>query len=118
MITGYRWNMYKTVNWKTGPARARYNLELKKNIKSKKPQAASSKRQAASSRRLKKDTILKEAIETMGLSNLGIISVVDNNDTLLGVITDGDLRRKLLKYLKNINLQEYIALTDKLKIRK
>tara|TARA_B100001013_G_C24547179_1_gene417117 strand:- start:607 stop:762 length:156 start_codon:yes stop_codon:yes gene_type:complete len=51
--------MYKTVNWKTGPARARYNLELKKNIKSKKPQAASSKRQAASSRRLKKDTILK-----------------------------------------------------------
>ena len=27
-------------------------------------------------------------------------------------------RRKLLKYLKNINLREYIALTDKLKIRK
>ena len=27
-------------------------------------------------------------------------------------------RRKLLKYLKNINLKEYIALTDKLKIRK
>jgi hypothetical protein len=44
--------MYKTVNWKTGPARARYNLELKKNIKSKKPQAASS-------RRLKKNTIKK-----------------------------------------------------------
>ena len=45
-------SMYKTVNWKTGPARARYNLELKKNIKSKKPQAASSKR-------LKKNTIKK-----------------------------------------------------------
>ena len=37
--------MYKTVNWKTGPARARYNLELK-NKKRKKPQAASSKPQA------------------------------------------------------------------------
>ena len=49
---------------------------------------------------VKKDTILKEAIETMGLSNLGIISVVDNNDTLLGIITDGDLRRKLLKVQK------------------
>ena len=39
--------MYKTVNWKTGPARARYNLELK-NKKNKKPQATSNKRQAAS----------------------------------------------------------------------
>ena len=52
---------------------------------------------------VKKDTILKEAIETMGLSNLGIISVVDNNDTLLGVITDGDLRRKLLKVQKPLS---------------
>ena len=34
--------MYKTVNWKTGPARARYNLELKKK-KNKKPQATSAK---------------------------------------------------------------------------
>tara|TARA_R110002012_G_scaffold20126_1_gene71638 strand:+ start:120 stop:275 length:156 start_codon:yes stop_codon:yes gene_type:complete len=51
--------MYKTVNWKTGPARARFNLELKKNIKSKKPQAASSKPQASGFRRLKKDTIKK-----------------------------------------------------------
>ena len=39
--------MYKTVNWKTGPARARYNLELK-NKKNKKPQATSNKQQAAS----------------------------------------------------------------------
>ena len=52
---------------------------------------------------VKKDTILKEAIETMGLSNLGIISVVDNNDTLLGVITDGDLMRKLLKVQKPLS---------------
>ena len=52
---------------------------------------------------VKKDTILKEAIETMGSSNLGIISVVDNNDTLLGIITDGDLRRKLLKVQKPLS---------------
>jgi len=39
--------MYKTVNWRTGPARARYNLELK-NKKRKKPQASSSKLQASS----------------------------------------------------------------------
>tara|TARA_R100001594_G_scaffold23781_1_gene46535 strand:+ start:346 stop:498 length:153 start_codon:yes stop_codon:yes gene_type:complete len=37
--------MYKTVNWKTGPARARFNLELK-NKKNKKPQATSAKHQA------------------------------------------------------------------------
>jgi len=42
--------MHKTINWKTGPARARYNLELKKNKNNKKHQAASSKR-------LKKDTM-------------------------------------------------------------
>ena len=52
---------------------------------------------------VKKDTILKEAIETMGLSNLGIITVVDNKDTLLGIITDGDLRRKLLKVQKPLS---------------
>ena len=32
--------MYKTVNWKTGPARARYNLKLKTK-KNKKQQATS-----------------------------------------------------------------------------
>ena len=37
--------MYKTVNWKTGPARARYNLELKTK-KNKKLQATSVKRRA------------------------------------------------------------------------
>jgi len=45
--------MYKTVNWKTGPARARYNLELKTKKKIK-PQAASAKRQASSNKRLTK----------------------------------------------------------------
>jgi len=39
--------MYKTVIWKTGPARARFNLKLKKK-KRKKLQAPSSKLQASS----------------------------------------------------------------------
>ena len=37
--------MYKTVNWKTGPAAMRFRLKNKKN---KKPQATSVKRQASS----------------------------------------------------------------------
>jgi len=43
--------MYKTVNWKTGPAaeRARHNLRLK-NKKKIKPQATSRKRQATSNK--------------------------------------------------------------------
>ena len=49
--------MYKTVNWKTGPARARYNLELK-NKKNKKPQATSDKRQASSDKLQKLDTTI------------------------------------------------------------
>ena len=46
--------MYKTVNWKTGPARARYNLELKTKKKIK-PQATSAKRQASSNKLQKLD---------------------------------------------------------------
>jgi len=42
--------MYKTVNWKTGPARARYNLELNKNKKKIKQQATSNKQQATSNK--------------------------------------------------------------------
>ena len=49
--------MYKTVNWKTGPARARFNLELK-NKKNKKPQAASAKRQATSIKQQALDKIV------------------------------------------------------------
>jgi CBS domain-containing protein len=44
--------------------------------------------------------ILKEALEEMGRSRLGIACIVDANNKLLGIITDGDLRRKLLKVQK------------------
>jgi DeoR family transcriptional regulator, catabolite repression regulator len=44
--------------------------------------------------------ILKEALEAMGRSRLGIACIVDSNGKLLGILTDGDIRRKLLKVQK------------------
>jgi DeoR family transcriptional regulator, catabolite repression regulator len=44
--------------------------------------------------------IMKEALEKMGRSHLGIACVVDTNNKLLGILTDGDIRRKLLKVQK------------------
>jgi arabinose-5-phosphate isomerase len=40
---------------------------------------------------------LKEVIVEMTAKRLGITAVVDKNDQLLGIITDGDLRRMLEK---------------------
>ena len=45
-------------------------------------------------------TILKEALTEMGEANLGLVCIVNENKDLLGLITDGDLRRKLLKVQK------------------
>lgn len=44
--------------------------------------------------------ILKEALEEMGRLRLGIACIVDTNNKLLGILTDGDIRRKLLKVQK------------------
>ena len=41
-------------------------------------------------------TILKEALTQMGEANLGLVCIVDEYNNLMGLITDGDLRRKLL----------------------
>lgn len=49
---------------------------------------------------LKETIILKEALETMGKFNLGIACIVDEDSKLLGLVTDGDIRRKLLKVQK------------------
>lgn len=43
------------------------------------------------------DQSLREVIVTMTASRLGVTAVVNNNNELLGVITDGDLRRMLEK---------------------
>ena len=47
-----------------------------------------------------KGTILKEVLEKMDTYRLGIACIVNNEDELLGIITDGDIRRKLLSVQK------------------
>ena len=44
--------------------------------------------------------ILKEALEKMSSIRLGIACIVNENMKLLGILTDGDIRRKLLKIQK------------------
>lgn len=44
--------------------------------------------------------IFKEALEEMGRSRLGIACIIDESSHLLGILTDGDIRRKLLKVQK------------------
>ncbi len=41
--------------------------------------------------------ILKEALEEMNKFNLGVACLVNKKNILKGIITDGDIRRKLLK---------------------
>ena len=41
-------------------------------------------------------TILKEALVDMGEKNIGLICIVDNKSKLIGLFTDGDIRRMLL----------------------
>ena len=45
-------------------------------------------------------TILKETLEKMIHFKIGIACVVNKKKNLIGVITDGDLRRKLIKNQK------------------
>ena len=49
---------------------------------------------------VEKKTILKEALTEMGEANLGLVCIINDKQELLGLITDGDLRRKLLKVQK------------------
>ncbi len=49
---------------------------------------------------IKEAVILKEALEEMGRTRLGIVCIVDADNKLLGILTDGDIRRKLLKVQK------------------
>jgi arabinose-5-phosphate isomerase len=45
-------------------------------------------------------TILKETLEKMDSIGMGIACIVGSNQELLGIITDGDIRRKLLAVQK------------------
>ena len=49
---------------------------------------------------LNEKNILKEALEAMSKFKYGISFCVDNNGKLIGVLTDGDIRRKILKVQK------------------
>ena len=49
---------------------------------------------------IREKVILKEALEEMGRNRLGIVCIINKEKKLLGVLTDGDLRRKLLKVQK------------------
>ena len=44
------------------------------------------------------DELLKRAVIVMGEKGLGAISVVDDDEKLVGIVTDGDLRRTIEKY--------------------
>ncbi|MDB4238736.1 CBS domain-containing protein [Alphaproteobacteria bacterium] len=49
---------------------------------------------------IKEAVIFKEALEEMGQAKLGIVCVINDENNLLGILTDGDIRRKLLKVQK------------------
>lgn len=40
----------------------------------------------------------REALDEMTLKGVGAVVITDNNDKLIGIISDGDLRRKTLEY--------------------
>jgi len=51
---------------------------------------------------VQQDVIVKVCLEEMGRYRLGIACIIDDSGQLLGIFTDGDLRRKLLKIQKPI----------------
>ena len=52
---------------------------------------------------LKEDSILKEAIDLMDEYKLGVAALIDENYCLKGIITDGDIRRSLIKIQKPLS---------------
>ena len=50
-----------------------------------------------------KQEIIKRGLELMCNYNLGIVCVISNDNDLLGVLTDGDIRRNLLKTQKPLS---------------
>ena len=52
---------------------------------------------------IQKNEIQKEALDVMNNLRLGIACIVDNENKLLGILTDGDIRRKLIKVQKPLS---------------
>ncbi len=51
--------------------------------------------------RVKKDTLMRNVLEEMSRKKFGMTCVIQEDGTLMGIITDGDLRRMVQKYRKN-----------------
>jgi len=58
---------------------------------------------------------LQQALREMNAKGIGATLVVDNLQTLLGIITDGDLRRSLLKgkNIENLKVEEVMSLSPR-----
>jgi len=48
---------------------------------------------------LKQTDTMQSAIDILNNEALRIVMIVDDNDSLVGTITDGDIRRGLIKHL-------------------
>ena len=57
------------------------------------------------------DSTLKNAIVQMGKKGLGLVNIVDANNNLIGIITDGDIRRQLEKNVDIYNLDVQDVMT-------
>ena len=57
----------------------------------------------------------KTAIQKINANGFGLVFVVDANEKLLGVITDGDIRRTLLKYssAENLTVKDVMTINPK-----
>ena len=52
---------------------------------------------------VREDTIIKDALEKMLSYNLGIVCVINDKREFIGLVTDGDIRRILLKVQKPLS---------------
>jgi len=52
---------------------------------------------------LPENLFLKEALDVMNTKRLGIACIIDREGYLKGILTDGDIRRKLLKVQKPLS---------------
>lgn len=65
----------------------------------------------ASQASVKESATLKDTIIELSKKGLGVVSIVDYEDRLLGVITDGDLRRQLERGVNVYDLQVHDVMT-------
>lgn len=64
---------------------------------------------------ISKDASLKEAVLEISKKGLGIVAVIDDNNQLLGVVTDGDLRRILdsEEDIRNLKVTQFMTKNPK-----